>query len=456
MFFLPKSATKRSREQAQSLLHLAHKVDCYRRDVVPEDKLTALRAASAHLQQLWGDKTATAEALDRASETLHQAMLPCGGDIYPLTFAGEYTEMIIVAAIVVIGIRTFFLQPFKIPTNSMYPSYNGMTQHVYPLDQPGPSLAEKAWNFLTLGAMHYDLRAPTDGEVTLPIQTDGGGNPSLMSPSESVNARSWSRLWLLTTPQRQCTFFVGSAPVSLDVPADFEYGFEEAFIAEYFPEEYAAGHHDPQRLLPQLLLEHGKLRQDGRMQSNGQREFTLHTGHMVHAGDRVLDFDLRTGDMLFVDRFSYNFISPKPGDPIVFHTDGITDLLDTHTGKVSPDSYFIKRLVGVPGDRLEVRGSVLYRNGAPNTGASAFDKNANRVGEFPGYTNGNPGPTIMNSKYLAPGDFFTVPNGYYFAMGDNSPTSYDSRYWGPVPAQNIVGRAVFIIYPFSFRWGLAK
>ncbi len=99
---------------------------------------------------------------------------------------------------------------------------------------------------------------------------------------------------------------------------------------------------------------------------------------------------------------------------------------------------------------------MLYRNGAPITGAAAFEDNAHQVGEYPGYTNGNPGDGLNNSRYLAPGDTFTVPTGYYFAMGDNSPTSYDSRYWGPVPAPNIVGRAIFIIYPFSPRWGVAK
>jgi len=446
MFFLPKSEVKQAREQAENLLRLADKVDCYRRDVAPADKLELMRAAVARLHQLWDNKQAPAAALNQAAEELHAAMLPCGGDIYPLTFAGEYTEMILVAAIVVIGIRTFFLQPFKIPTNSMYPSYNGMTPYVYALDDPGPGMAVRVWNFLTLGAVHYDLRAPADGEVVLPLMA-GGFGPTMTSPSTNVDAVSWSRAWLMKTTQRECTFYVGNEPVTLRVPVDFETGFEQAFIAEYFPNEYAQTHGDLASL-GQLLL--------GHVQATGEGGYALHTGHLARAGDRVLNFDLRTGDMLFVDRFSYNFVSPKPGDPFVFHTGGIDGLLDTHTGQPAPDSYFIKRLVGVTGDRLEVRPPVLWRNGSPATGATTFDKNARRDGDYPGYTNGNPGTSLNNSKYLGPGDVFTVPNGYYFAMGDNSPTSYDSRYWGPVPAQNIVGRAVFIIYPFSFRWGPAK
>ncbi len=350
MFFFRQTATKRARGQAELLLRFADKVDCYRRDVVPADKLEAMRAAAAKLHQLWEGKQAKPEVLDEGCEVLHKAMLPCGGDIYPLTLPGEYTEMILVAAIVVIGIRSFFVQPFKIPTNSMYPSYNGMTPYVYPLSSSGPNLAEKAWNFLTLGSIHYDLRAPTDGEVWLPLQQDLSGQPLLSArhPGDMVNARSWSRLWLLTTPQRECTFYVGDQPVTLRVPADFETGFEEAFIAEYFPKEYAAGHKNWTQL-EQLLIDAGVLKQ------TPQGGYALYSGHIAHAGDSVLDFDLRTGDMLFVDRFSYNFISPKHGDPFVFHTQSpqaIPGLLDTNTGGPSTDSYFIKRLVGVPGDML--------------------------------------------------------------------------------------------------------
>ena len=175
------------------------------------------------------------------------------------------------------------------------------------------------------------------------------------------------------------------------------------------------------------------------------------TGKIVKTGDAILNFDLRTGDMLFVDRISYNFIAPKPGDPFVFHTGGIEDLWTNlpDGSRVHEDQYYIKRLVGAPGDVLEVRPPVLYRNGKPNTGAAAFDKNARQEGNYPGYNFGN-----GTTSHLRPGETYTVPAGHYFPMGDNSPTSYDGRYWGAVPAQNVVGRAVFIIYPFSSRWGI--
>jgi signal peptidase I len=443
MFFLPKSSVKRAREQAENLLRLADKVDCYRRDVIPAAELEALRAAAARLHQLWEDKQATAEALNQATEELHAAMVPCGGNIYPITFCGEYTEMMIVAAILVIGIRTFFLQPFKIPTNSMYPTYNGMTPYVYALDQPGPSVLEQVWNFLQLGAVHYELRAPADGEVTLPLDRRN----NTMAKNDYMVRRSWSHLWLANDDMRHYEIYVGNAAVPLVVPWDFDRGVDEAFYKTYFPDLFALAWKDPAEFYRLLNLE-------DHVKFDDQGNPYVSTGRQVHAGDRILDFDLRTGDMLFVDRFSYNFISPQPGDPFVFHTGGINDLTTTmpDNSVVQMDQYYIKRLVGAPGDVLEVRRPTLYRNGLPSTGAAAFGKNAQKEGDYPGYTNGNP---ANGGKYLFPGQPFSVPPGHYFAMGDNSPTSYDSRYWGPVPAQNVVGRAVFIIYPFTVRWGPA-
>ena len=439
MFFLPQSAAKRAREQAENLLRLADKVDCYRRDVVPVAALEALRAAARRLHVLWEDKKTPAEVLNSASEELHAAMLPCGGDIYPLTVTGEYCEMMVVAAILVIGVRSFFLQPFKIPTNSMYPTYNGMTPHVYALDQPGPSAPEQAWNLVVQGAVHYAVRAPADGEVTLPL----GSN--MIGVNQRLVRRAWSRLWLVNEDMRQYQINVGGTGAPLVVPYDFERGVDEAFCQTYFPAVFAQAKNDLSECYRLLTL-------SGRIQFDPSGHPYVSTGHMAHAGDRVLDFDLRTGDMLFVDRFSYNFISPKPGDPFVFHTGGIRDLLTTLPDGTTAqlDQYYIKRLVAVPGDVLEVRAPALYRNGAPNTGAATFDKNAHQEGNYPGYTNPDPRST---AQYLRRGETFPVPNGFYFAMGDNSPTSYDSRYWGPVPAANVVGRAVFIVYPFTFRWG---
>jgi signal peptidase I len=156
--------------------------------------------------------------------------------------------------------------------------------------------------------------------------------------------------------------------------------------------------------------------------------------------------------MLFVDRFSYHFVRPKVGSGFVFRTDLIAGLQD---GTVEADTYFIKRLVGVPGDTLEIREPVLYRNGQPITGATSFEKEFKQIDGYPGYRNRVPGN--FDQTYLTkPGDTVTVPPGNYFACGDNSSNSKDSRYWGFVPAAAVVGRPLFVYYPFTRRWGPPK
>ena len=89
----------------------------------------------------------------------------------------------------------------------------------------------------------------------------------------------------------------------------------------------------------------------------------------------------------------------------------------------------------------------LYRNGRPITGAAAFGKNSRKDGLYPGYT---------ASGLLDFGQVVHVPAQSYFAMGDNSPKSKDSRYWGFVPEKEVVGRPIFIYYPLTSRWGPAK
>jgi signal peptidase I len=111
------------------------------------------------------------------------------------------------------------------------------------------------------------------------------------------------------------------------------------------------------------------------------------------------------------------------------------------------DQYFIKRLVGTPGDTLEVKKTQLWRNGSPITGSTAFEANANRIGNYPGY---------QAMGLLAEGKQLHVEPRSYFAMGDNSPNSKDSRYWGFVPAKDVVGRPLFVYFPFSAHWGPAR
>lgn len=95
---------------------------------------------------------------------------------------------------------------------------------------------------------------------------------------------------------------------------------------------------------------------------------------------------------------------------------------------------------------LEIRKPVLYRNGEPIEGSPAFEKNAKREDRYPGY---------RNLEKFELGDEYQVPADSYLAFGDNSASSLDGRYWGSVPAKDVVGRPLFIYYPFTKHWGRA-
>jgi signal peptidase I len=171
------------------------------------------------------------------------------------------------------------------------------------------------------------------------------------------------------------------------------------------------------------------------------------------AGKTLFNFDILTGDMLFVDRMSYNFVDPSRGDTFVFRTNNIRGLDDQY-GQPS-QNYFVKRLAGVPGQKLRVgEKGELFVDGKVVTSPEPMVLNSQRAMDkgYYGYL-----PEAGGDRYAIPlQQDYTVTAGHYFAMGDNSSNSYDSRGWGEVPAQDVVGKPLFILHPFTKHWGPAK
>ncbi|HVU35473.1 MAG TPA: signal peptidase I [Opitutaceae bacterium] len=418
MFGFLKSQEKRMRENAANWLELAQKVYHFRRDVLPPGELAELQGQVAGLRTLVKER-AGAEKLKLAIERLEEVLRRTGGAIYPKTALVENVEFFLVAAIVILGIRTYFVQPFKIPTNSMWPTYNGMTAEVWKTPASTPGWLAEVGRFLAFGAQRREMIAPDTGMVSVPVQRGTG-----RIYFESKPGRKWL---VIPTTVREYTFHVNGAPVKLRVPEDFD--FDNAF-------QEATG------LTALQLAQDAELASDG-MGTIRDVPLDLH----AQRGKPFLSFDILTGDQLFVDRFTYQFFPPKVGQGFVFRTDNIHSVYmrDPRTGD-QIQQYYIKRLVGGPGDKLQVREPMLYRNGAPISGSEAFDANNHRTGKYRGY---------FNHGYLGVGDVVTVPPERYFAMGDNSGNSEDSRYWGFVPAKDVVGRPLFVYYPFTKHWGPA-
>ncbi|PWU06340.1 MAG: signal peptidase I [Verrucomicrobia bacterium] len=426
--FFRKSKIKKELEKTEELIRLSQKVYDYRKDILAPHDAKELKESIDALEVLRKKSDVTVAELKTGYDHLDGVAKKCGGNIYPVSFWSENAEMIVVAATLALGIRTFFLQPFAIPTNSMYPTFYGMTSQVYAADAKEPSLAKRIFRKITLGASHYDIKAPETGEVSIPIFTPKDPLSALgIIRFEKVRG---FRMLILPTPMREYTLLVGKNTVKIKVPWDFR--LEDIIQKTYYP-ELESFHQIFENAVKQKQIE-----VVGTVP-------VLKTGKTVEKSQSVLSFDILAGDMLFVDRFTYNFRYPKIGEPIVFKTINIEGMRD-FTGKPE-DKYYIKRLVGLAGDTLEIKEPTLFRNGEPITGSPIFDLNTNKVGLYPGY---------IAAKNLSSGKQEHITEGYFYAMGDNSPYSADSRSWGFVPEKEVIGKAFFIFYPFTKRWGFAK
>lgn len=135
---------------------------------------------------------------------------------------------------------------------------------------------------------------------------------------------------------------------------------------------------------------------------------------------------LEIGDRLVVEKVTYYLRSPSAGDIVVFDPPPLLQQFG-----YAPDKAFIKRIIGQPGDVVQVQDGVVYRNGQPLIEPY--------IAEPPAYEM----PSVR------------VPDDQYFVMGDNRNNSNDSHVWGFLPRQNLIGRAVFRFFPLD-RFGLLK
>src|SRR6266853_2230756 len=305
-----------------------------------------------------------AEALD---ERLHK--------LAPVTWEShwrENCEVILVAIVVAVGIRSYFLQPFKIPPGSMQPTLNGIIGQSS--TAPAPNILRQISEFVILGRNYINVVSREDDQV------------------------------FEIEPKKLLFFFTFSRLVC-----------EHQNFLVYAP--------------PETLT----------------RDFNVFPVRTYRRGDIIARGTIDTGDQVFVDKFSYNFVKPHRGDVFVFRTNHILGIRED-PGTGSP--FYIKRLAGLPGDSLRIDPPFLFINGEKAEGFG-FERVMAAKPPYRGYA--------LGRDYLGqPSRSFTVPWHGDFALGDNSYNSYDSRYWGPVPEENLVGRGLFVYWPFNRHSGLIR
>ena len=322
---------------------------------------------------------------------------------YPNASYRENVEVFLVALAVAMGIRTFFVQPFKIPTGSMQPTlygvvstpdmtYRRMMQPEALLEQTKkrdalvfPTGIDRVKDWLA-GISYLEVKAKVDG--------------TLEQVSEPFGIRVINFWQTLTIG--------GKTHVIL------------------FPPDYG--------------------------QSSLPARAGLERGEVFKKGDTVVRMKIQAGDHLFVDRVTYNFRKPKRGEIAVFATAGIEE--DRRSRWNMPgDQFYIKRMVAMRNERVQIGADHhLIING------TRLDSSAPHFGNVYAVTQASTDPDTLYQGHLpiqrfAEGGEFTVRSNHFLVMGDNTGNSLDSRFFGDVDMDYIIGKEFFVYWPLTKRFG---
>lgn len=422
--------TSKTVREATSMRKHVKKLLQHQRDILSPKAITEVEASMKSIEDAVAanaDKATLEKKMEDLEKSANQWIKP-----YPNAAYRENFEVLLVALAVAMGIRTFFLQPFKIPTASMQPTLYGITSKNLLEDTSfhKPTGLGRVTDWFA-GGTYVTFKADQDGTF------DGISKP-LRLLIFNIKQTIWfggkaHNLWLVPDTG-------GGAPLQLNLFQTLAATFQD------LPP-------DPQG-------------------SDLERRMGIPRGTSFHKGQQVLNMRITSGDHLFIDRITYNFRPPARGDIVVFETRGIERLpLDQQ------DTFYIKRLVGLGGETLTINQDYTA-SGAPIAGDGYGDVPVGNLvvngkplsAATPGfeelYSFSNPprGTKVLqyeDNRYfghamegaLEPGRDFQVQPGNLFVMGDNTMNSLDSRFWGDFPGTKIIGKAFFVYWPISDRFG---
>ena len=383
------SATVR---QATDLCHHAEKMLAAQKDILSPEAVSALSADIA--------QTRDAIRSNAGKETLEQKMTELDKAVgkwikrYPNAAWRENVEVFLVAIAVAMAIRTFFVQPFKIPTGSMQPTLYGVTT-VNKLDDPNfkvPGFLTQVWDAVAFGRFTQQMIAEDDGEV---VEVPPVGHVFRFINQQTIVVQYHGQ-----NPVRRTLLF---APDNLQDPNTRAYTRPSFQVRKTF-----------------------------------------------HKGEPIISFVETTGDHLFVDRVTYNFRKPSRGEIVVFKTKGIQGL--------DQSQFYIKRLVGLPGEHLSIGLDRHARiNGVPISGSTPHFENIYSFDPAKDPQESHYSGHILQPRPDAllrtPDDVLDIRPDHYSVFGDNTANSLDSRFWGDFPQENVIGKSWFVYWPFTKRFG---
>jgi signal peptidase I len=399
--------TPKWKKEAQHLVKGARKFVNYKRDLLKPDRVAEIESRQADLLA-----AIKSEDLAKVNEASKQLRVVCEKSLpyeKPVGWLEENVEVLFVAVVIALGLRAYYLQPFRIPTGSMQPTLNGIIAKPLPQSE-WPSFPQRMMEKALRGRTY--VRVVNDRDRTLAFTRNGMPD---IEDTQYLHFFSRSEIRFRDSP-----------PIRLPAPINpaTQIGLNEAM------------------------------------------SIAMRNGGILPKGTVLCEGTVDSGDLVLVDKFSYHFRSPKRGEVFVFDTIGIRGIQE-RSGPQGAGSHYIKRLCGVPGDTLTIRSPNLYVNGK-----IAQEPGIQRVirGEGPYSINPNgyglashedPRGKVKLPQFLAAeGSSLTLaaqaPRGQkeYAALGDNTGNSLDSRYWGTVKEFNLVGPALFSLWPITTgHWG---
>ncbi|MES2475506.1 MAG: signal peptidase I [Verrucomicrobiota bacterium] len=402
------------KKEALHLAKGARKFIDYKRDL-----LTPARVAEINSRR--DDLLAAIRSQDLAkvNEASKQVRVVCENSLpneRPLTWLEENVEVMFVAIVIALGLRAYYLQPFRIPTGSMQPTLNGIIGTAVKKDSPQwPGLPTRAVEKILRGRTYVHVVNDKDRQIAL-------------LPNGQPDIRDTQFMHFFSRSEIR---FKDGSRMSLPAPSNpcMEIGLGAA-IGDAFRNH----------------------------------------GGILRKGTVVCQGTIDSGDLVLVDKFSYHFRKPERGEVFVFDTIGIKGI-QMRSGPQGAGAHYIKRLVGVPGDKLTVQPPNLMINGKiadePGIQRVIQGKGPFRINpEGYGYARPERPDHNLNqlTQFIAKeGDSLKLADQTkpgmreYAAFGDNTGNSLDSRYWGTVKEFNLVGPALFSLWPITTgHWGFIR